>query len=157
MKLGTRWAGGTGAGCPGIRPTPEGCVQQQAPVSPHGGVQGVPEDAPLAFELELVSFERQQHWTRMDAGAKIARAQALKAQGNQVFKAGGAPELARSKWQKALKMLSNLFDCESEAQARPGSEAGWHARACSQGQRSPCRPRMAETACFASLQQRAHG
>ena len=70
---------------------------------------------PLVFEVELVSFERQQHWTRMDAAAKIARAQALKAQGNAVFK-GGHAELARGKWQKAMKMLGNLFDCESEAQ-----------------------------------------
>lgn len=80
-------------------------------------LQGVPEDVPLVFELELLSFERQQHYTRMDAGAKIARALALKAQGNAVFKSG-TPEMARSKWQKALKMLSQLFDCESEEQVR---------------------------------------
>ena len=37
--------------------------------------QELPEDSPVLFELELVSFQRQQHWTSMGAADKIRRAQ----------------------------------------------------------------------------------
>ena len=37
--------------------------------------QEVPVGSPVVFELELVSFQRQQHWTSMAAADKIRRAQ----------------------------------------------------------------------------------
>ena len=40
-----------------------------------GAVQGVPEDSPVVFEMELVGFQRQQHWTSLAAADKIHRAQ----------------------------------------------------------------------------------
>ena len=43
--------------------------------------------------------------------------QELKTQGNTVYKAG-LTEQARAKWQKAMKMLGNMFDIETPEQAR---------------------------------------
>ena len=40
-----------------------------------GAMQGVPEDSPVVFEMELVGFQRQQHWTSLAAADKIRRAQ----------------------------------------------------------------------------------
>ena len=51
--------------------------------------------------------------------------QELKTQGNTVYKAG-LTEQARAKWQKAMKMLGNMFDIETPEQARlwPHPEPG---------------------------------
>ena len=38
-------------------------------------MQGVPEDSPVVFEMELVGFQRQQHWTSLAAADKIRRAE----------------------------------------------------------------------------------
>lgn len=83
------------------------------------GAQGIPEGAAVQFEVTLVSFDRQPNWSMMEAGAKLQRAQELKAQGNAVFKAG-LGSLAKPKWTKALKLLNHLFDIESEEQVRGG-------------------------------------
>ena len=79
-------------------------------------MQGVPEGAKVVFEVTLVSYDKQPNWSMMGAGAKLKRAQDLKAQGNTVFKAG-LGNLAKPKWTKALKLLNHLFDIETEEQA----------------------------------------
>ena len=83
-------------------------------------VQGVPEDAAVDFEVELLSFDRAPNWHDAGPDEKIARAQALKEQGNAVFRQGPAQHSrARAKWMKALKMLDNAFDLDTEEQVRP--------------------------------------
>jgi hypothetical protein len=80
-------------------------------------VQGVPEDAAVDFELELLSFDRAPNWHDAGPDEKIARAQALKEQGNAVFRQGPAQHSrARAKWMKALKMLDNAFDLDTDEQ-----------------------------------------
>ena len=78
-------------------------------------MQGLPEGATVQFEVTLDGFDKQPNWSNMEAGAKIRRAQELKAQGNAVFKAG-LGSLAKPKWTKALKLLNHLFDIESDEQ-----------------------------------------
>ena len=55
--------------------------------------------------------------------------QELKAQGNAVYKVG-LTEQARAKWQKAMKMLGNLFDIETAEQACPSPKAIMAAFCC---------------------------
>ena len=80
-------------------------------------MQCVPEGADIDFELELLGFDKQPNWHDAGPDDKIRRAQALKEQGNAIFKQG-APQYARarSKWTKALKMLDNAFDLDTEEQ-----------------------------------------
>lgn len=71
----------------------------------------------MQFELELVDFDRQPNWHAMSADDKLARAHALKEQGNAIFRAGpGQYSRAIAKWTKALKVLDNAFDMDTEEQ-----------------------------------------
>ena len=82
-------------------------------------VQGLPEDVDVEFEITLLDFDRQPNWHAMTADDKISRAELLKEQGNKIYRLG-APQYARAaaKWQKALKLLDNAFDIETDEQAR---------------------------------------
>jgi hypothetical protein len=82
-------------------------------------LQALPEDADVEFEVTLLDFDRQPNWHAMGAGDKIARAELLKEQGNKIYRLG-PPQYARAaaKWQKALKLLDNAFDIETDEQAR---------------------------------------
>ena len=82
-------------------------------------LQGLPEDVDVEFEVTLLDFDKQPNWHAMTAGDKISRADLLKEQGNRVFRLG-AEQYARAgqKWQKAIKLLDNAFDIETEAQVR---------------------------------------
>ncbi len=82
--------------------------------------QGCPEGAEVEFELQLVDFDKQPNWHAMSADDKLARAHALKDQGNAIFRTGPAQySRAAAKWAKALKVLDNAFDMDTEEQARP--------------------------------------
>ena len=73
----------------------------------------------MEFEVTLLDFDRQPNWHAMGADDKIARAELLKEQGNKIYRLG-PPQYARAaaKWQKALKLLDNAFDIETDEQAR---------------------------------------
>jgi hypothetical protein len=85
----------------------------------------VSEGTDIDFELELIDFDRQPNYTAMTADDKLQRAHALKEQGNAVFKMG--PEhssRAISKWTKAIKLIDNAFDMDTEEQVwRPCCDA----------------------------------
>ena len=82
-------------------------------------MQSIPEGADIDFELELLDFDKQPNWHDAGADEKLRRAQALKEQGNAVFRLGPAQfSRARSKWMKALKMLDNAFDLDTDEQVR---------------------------------------
>lgn len=75
----------------------------------------------MDFELELVDFDKQPNWHAMGADDKLARAHALKDQGNAVFRTGPSQySRAAAKWAKALKVLDNAFDMDTEEQVRSG-------------------------------------
>jgi len=80
-------------------------------------MQNMPDGADIDFELELLDFDKQPNWHDAGPDEKIRRAQTLKEQGNAVFRQGAAQySKARSKWMKALKMLDNAFDLDTEDQ-----------------------------------------
>ncbi len=82
-------------------------------------MQNIPEGADIDFELELLDFDKQPNWHDAGPDDKIRRAQMLKEQGNAIFKQGAAQYArARSKWTKALKMLDNAFDLDTEEQVQ---------------------------------------
>ena len=64
-----------------------------------------------------MGFDRQPNWHHAGPDEKIARAQALKEQGNAIFRQG-PPQYARarSKWMRAMKMLEHAFDLETDEQ-----------------------------------------
>lgn len=73
----------------------------------------------MDFELTLVDFDRQPNWTTMTADDKLQRARTLKEQGNRVFKLGPDQYMrAISKWSKAIKVIDNAFDMDTEEQVR---------------------------------------
>ena len=81
--------------------------------------QGVAEGDALEFELELVDFDKAPNWEAMGADAKIARAEALKEQGNRMFKAGPALfKHATQKWTKAIQLVDHAFDIATAEQVR---------------------------------------
>ena len=81
--------------------------------------QGVAEGDALEFELELVDFDKAPNWEAMAADAKIARAEALKEQGNRMFKAGPALfKHATQKWTKAIQLVDHAFDIDTAEQVR---------------------------------------
>ncbi len=83
--------------------------------------QGLAEGDVAEFELELVDFDRAPNWEAMGADAKVARAEALKEQGNRVFKAGPALfKHAAQKWTKAIQLVDHAFDIDTAEQVRPG-------------------------------------
>ncbi|BDA50340.1 probable peptidyl-prolyl cis-trans isomerase FKBP5 [Coccomyxa sp. Obi] len=85
--------------------------------------EGCPEGAEVQFELELVDFDRQPNWHAMSADDKLARAHALKEQGNAIFRAGpGQYSRAVAKWTKALKVLDNAFDMDTDEQLAAASK-----------------------------------
>lgn len=74
----------------------------------------------MEFEVTLVDFDKQPNWHAMSAADKIARADVLKEQGNAVFRLG--PEQyarAVSKWQKAVKLVDNALDIDTDEQVTP--------------------------------------
>ena len=74
----------------------------------------------MEFELELVDFDKAPNWEAMGADAKIARAEALKEQGNRVFKGGPALfKHAAQKWTKAIQLVDHAFDIDTAEQVRP--------------------------------------
>ncbi|KAL3145165.1 hypothetical protein ABBQ38_001764 [Trebouxia sp. C0009 RCD-2024] len=77
---------------------------------------GVPHGAQVKWDVELISFEKQQDWERAEPDVKIERAGKLKEQGNAAFKAGQL-KFARNKYTKALRLADRLFDIETEEQA----------------------------------------
>ena len=80
-------------------------------------VQRIPEGADIDFEVELVDFDKQPNWHHAGPDEKIARAQALKEQGNAIFRQGPLQYArARSKWMRAMKMLEHAFDLETDEQ-----------------------------------------
>ena len=80
-------------------------------------VQRIPEGADIDFEVELVDFDKQPNWHHAGPDEKIARAQALKEQGNAIFRQGPTQYArARSKWMRAMKMLEHAFDLETDEQ-----------------------------------------
>lgn len=82
--------------------------------------QGLAEGDAVEFELELVDFDRAPNWEAMGADAKIARAEALKEQGNRVFKAGAALfKHAAQKWTKAIQLVDHAFDIDTADQVLP--------------------------------------
>lgn len=48
-------------------------------------VQEWREGETVEFELELVDFDKQPNWYHLDASGKIAQAELLKTQGNEVL------------------------------------------------------------------------
>ena len=107
-------------------------------------MQNIPEGADIDFELELLGFDKQPNWHDAEPDEKIRRAQTLKEQGNAIFKQG-APQYprARSKWTKALKMLDNAFDLDTEEQVRnmaPTTDAETleHLMSCQQHSAESC-------------------
>lgn len=80
--------------------------RQDAPqgLTPGGGVE---------FEVELVGFEQEASHHAMSGTDKLERAGRLKTQGNALFKQGKS-RLARTKYQKALKLLGGGLDLETE-------------------------------------------
>lgn len=80
-------------------------------------MQGLAEDVDVEFEVTLLDFDKQPNWHAMTADDKISRAELLKEQGNKIFRLG-AEQYARAgqKWQKAMKLLDNAFDIETEEQ-----------------------------------------
>ena len=82
--------------------------------------QGLAEGDAAEFELELVDFDKAPNWEAMGADAKIARAEALKEQGNRVFKAGPALfKHAAQKWTKAIQLVDHAFDIDTAQQVLP--------------------------------------
>ena len=80
-------------------------------------MQNMPDGADIDFELELLDFDKQPNWHDAGPDDKIRRAETLKEHGNAVFRQGAAQySKARSKWMKALKMLDNAFDLDTEDQ-----------------------------------------
>ena len=74
----------------------------------------------MEFEITLLDFDKQPNWHAMSAADKIARSDMLKEQGNAVFRLG--PEQyarAVSKWQKAIKLIDNAFDIDTDEQVTP--------------------------------------
>ncbi|EIE22917.1 hypothetical protein COCSUDRAFT_64037 [Coccomyxa subellipsoidea C-169] len=73
--------------------------------------EGCPEGAEVEFELQLVDFDKQPNWHAMSADDKLARAHALKDQGNAIFRTGPAQySRAAAKWAKALKLAAASRD-----------------------------------------------
>ncbi|CAK0786960.1 hypothetical protein CVIRNUC_010174 [Coccomyxa viridis] len=84
----------------------------------------IPEGADIDFEVELVGFDKQPNWHHAGPDEKIARAQALKEQGNAIFRQGPSQYArARSKWLRAMKMLEHAFDLETDEQMALASKA----------------------------------
>lgn len=80
-------------------------------------MQSMPEGADVDFEIELLDFDKQPNWHDAGPDEKIKRAQALKEQGNAISGQGpGQFSRARAKWMKALKMLDNAFDLDTDEQ-----------------------------------------
>lgn len=80
----------------------------------------VTQGASIKWELELVSFEKQQDWERAEPNAKIKHAGELKDQGNIAFK-GGQLKFAKAKYTKALRLADRMFDIETDEQAEAAS------------------------------------
>jgi hypothetical protein len=82
----------------------------------------VAEGDAVDFELELVGFDKAPNWDALPGDAKVARAEALKEQGNRLFRRG--PPLvkhAAQKWTKAVQLLDHAFDLDTPEQVRaPG-------------------------------------
>lgn len=82
------------------------------------GMQGCPENESIGFEIELVSFEKTPHWQSMTAQDKIVRAEQVRQQGNVTFRLGQL-RMARQKYLKAMKLLDNAYDAETDEQVQP--------------------------------------
>jgi len=83
----------------------------------------VAEGDAVDFELELVGFDKAPNWDALPGDAKVARGEALKEQGNRLFKRG--PPLvkhAAAKWTKAVQLLDHAFDLDTPEQVHaPGA------------------------------------
>ena len=78
----------------------------------------------MEFAITLLDFDKQPNWHAMSGADKVARADVLKEQGNAVFRLG--PEQyarAVSKWQKAIQLVNNAFDIDTDEQASVLSSA----------------------------------
>lgn len=75
----------------------------------HDRPQGLAEGAAVVWEVELFTFDRTAHATRLSGRELLQRGLQLKTQGNIVFKQG-MNRHAEAKWLKALKMLNQVFD-----------------------------------------------
>ena len=83
-------------------------------------LQNLAEDQDVVFEIELVSFEKTPHWHSMTAVDKIDRAEQVREQGNKAFRLGRL-EMAKQKYMKAMKLLDNAYDADTQEQVfQPG-------------------------------------
>ena len=98
-------------------PNRHSMTQNPKPYSPRPfpRMQGCPEGADVEFEVELLGFEKTPNWHSMTAADKIARAEQLRQQGNATFKQGQLAK-ARQKYLKALKLLDNAWDIDTDEQ-----------------------------------------
>ena len=71
----------------------------------------------MEFEVELLGFEKTPNWHSMTAADKISRAEQLRQQGNATFKQNQLGK-ARQKYLKALKLLDNAWDIDTDEQVR---------------------------------------
>ena len=76
-------------------------------------LQDVHDGQEMAFEIELLGFEKTPHWHSMTALDKIIRAELVRLQGNQAFKLSRY-DLAKQKYLKALKLVDNAYDTQND-------------------------------------------
>jgi FK506-binding protein 4/5 len=78
---------------------------------------GVPPNAALEFDVELISFERGPDSSSMDFPAKLAHATSLKELGNAAFKAGQL-QRAVAAYTKAMQVFPYLGALDDEQKAQ---------------------------------------
>ncbi|GAB4824129.1 hypothetical protein N2152v2_011175 [Parachlorella kessleri] len=77
--------------------------------------QGLPEGSSVEFEVELVGFQHEPNWASLGPADKLERAARWKEQGNALYKQGRY-KYARTKYQKAMRVVERAMDLEGEDQ-----------------------------------------
>ncbi|GLI61315.1 hypothetical protein VaNZ11_003671 [Volvox africanus] len=74
---------------------------------------GIPGDATVEFEVELLDFEREGHWQNLSFEERYVLAERLKSKGNELFRKG-QHKYARARYERLLRLLESTRDFETQ-------------------------------------------
>lgn len=76
----------------------------------------------IEFEITLLDFEKERHWSSLSGDEKLERAEMWRNQGNMLFKVGKYG-LARKKYQKSLYCVNQTMEIDTEEQMKRANNA----------------------------------